>query len=276
MTISAESKNTVTHKNVTLRKKKRGSHRQGAWLGISLSRQQPDSSTLWSSILRQRSAVHNCAWSTMPRKRSHKDVNEPTKAHFCQHCSQRWQPKGGGPAHRKTCVAVQAAENYQRSLEALYFNDGSFTTPVTDIRQDNTNSHSRGEEDSHLFNAETPDENSTQIMSDNNTTQAISDTISTNITAYLASLPGLDTEYILQCLHWLPRPTAITDSTRLALKFLSCTCAGDGLSKNHMKGILKFIKCLRGPDSALLPNSIETCWNTIEEVLNSFDSLTVT
>jgi hypothetical protein len=172
-------------------------------------------------------------------------------------------------------VAVQAAENYQRSLEALYFNDGSFTTPVTDIGKDNTNSHSPGEEESELFNAETPAENSTQIMSDNNTSQA-SDTISTNIMAYLASLPGLDTEYILQCLHWLPRPTAISDSTRLALKFLSCTCAGYGLSNNHMKGVLKFIKCLRGPDSALLPNSIETCWNTIEKVLYSFDSLTLT
>ncbi len=182
---------------------------------------------------------------------------------------------GGGPAHRKMCVAVQAAENYQRSLETLYFNDASFTTPITDIGKDNTNAHSTGEEDSNLFIAETHEENSTQIMSDNNTTQA-SDTISTNITTYLESLPGLDTEYILQCLHWLPRPTAITDSTRLAVKFLSCTCAGDGLSTNHMKGILKFIKCLRGPDAALLPNSIETCWNTIEEVQYSYDPLTLT
>jgi hypothetical protein len=211
----------------------------------------------------------------MPRKRSHKDTVETTQAHFCPRCRQTMHPRGGGPAHWRTCVAVQAAENYQRSLEAHYFNDGSLTTPISANGTHNTTAHSPGEEDSDLGFAETTEDISPQIVGDNNSTQA-SAIISTNITTYLASLPGLDTEYILQCLHWLPRPTAITDSTRLALKFLSCTCAGDGLSNNHMKGILKFIKGLRGPDTALLPNSIETCWNTIEEVQYSIHSYTLT
>ncbi len=210
----------------------------------------------------------------MPRKRSHKQVVETTQAHFCQRCRQTMHARGGGPAHWRTCLAVQAAENYQRSLEAHYFNDGTFTTPLSANGTDNNTSHSAGEEDSDLFFAETTEGISPQLAGDNNSTQA-SDIISTNITTYLASLPGLDTEYILECLHWRPRPTAITDSTRLALKFLSCTCAGDGLSNNHMKGILKFIKCLRGPDTALLPNSIETCWNTTEEVQYSIHSCTL-
>jgi hypothetical protein len=211
----------------------------------------------------------------MPRKRSHKDCLEPTEAQVCQRCRQNMQRRGGGPAHWRTCVAVQAAENYQRSLEAHYFNDGTFTTPSSANGTDNTNSNTQGEDDSEPFFAETTEQNSMQDVADKNTTQA-SDIITSSITTYLASLPGLDSEYVLQCLHWLPRPTAITESTRLALKFLSCTCAGDGLSNNHMKGILKFIKCLRGPDAALLPQSIETCWNTIEEVLDSFAPLTLT
>jgi hypothetical protein len=54
-------------------------------------------------------------------------------------------------------------------LEAHYFNDGSFTTPISANVTDNTSSHSLGVEDSDLFIEETNEENSPQIVADNNT-----------------------------------------------------------------------------------------------------------
>ena len=180
----------------------------------------------------------------MPRKRTHTDLLGTKQPHICQRCQEE-VACGGGPSHLRTCLALLAAHNYQRTLEKHYCNDESYRTPTA-------------EEQSNLLLEETTEDNSPEIVSKNNSTQG-SDIVSENITTYLASLPGLDSEYILECVNWRPRPTAITDPTRLALQFLSCTCSGDGMSKNHMKGILKFIKSLRGPDAALLPKSTETC-----------------
>jgi hypothetical protein len=210
----------------------------------------------------------------MPRKRTHTDLVGPKQPHFCQRCREQvaW---GGGPSHLRTCLALVAAHNYQRTLEKHYCYDESYRTPTAGTITDTTTSNTTAEEQSNLLLEETTEDNSPEIVLKNNSTQGC-DVVSENITTYLASLPGLDSEYILECVNWLPRPTAITEPTRLALQFLSCTCSGDGMSKNHMKGILKFIKCLRGPDAALLPQSIETCWKQIEEVQYSFDPYTVT
>jgi hypothetical protein len=200
----------------------------------------------------------------MPRKRTHTDLVGPKYPYICQRCREQ-VPWGGGRSHLQTCLALAAAQNYQCTLENHYCTDDSYRTPIAGTVTDTTNANTTADEESNLFLNDTTEDNSAQILSRNNSTQG-SDIVSQNIATYLASLPGLDTDYILECINWLPRPTAITDPTRLALQFLSCTCSGDGMSKNHMKGILKFIKCLRGPDAALLPNSIETCWKQIEEV----------
>jgi hypothetical protein len=89
MRISAESNNTVTHKNVTLRQQERGSLGRRAWLGISASQRQRGRSPLFITKLRISRAVRHFAWSKIPRKRSHKDVVESTQAHFCQRCRQK-------------------------------------------------------------------------------------------------------------------------------------------------------------------------------------------
>jgi hypothetical protein len=270
----------VTHKNVTLRHQDRGSLGRRAWFGGTASQPDPSSAPALSiTTLPISGAVRHFASTTMPvmpRKRTHTDVVDPTQAHFCQRCRQQF-PRGGGPSHLQiTCVAVQAALHYKCNLEAHYFYDENYyTTPITAPLTDNTSSHPTVEEESDLSFEETTEDNSTETVPNNNTTPG-SEMFSNNITTYLASLSGLDPEYILQCVNWLPRPTAITNHTRLALQFLSCTCSGDGTSKNHMNGILKFIKRLRGLDAALLPNSIETCWKQIEEVQYSFDLFTVT
>ena len=164
-------------------------------------------------------------------------------------------------------MATLAAQQYQRDLEALYVNDESFTTPIPAQSSESESFHTGLHHELDVLLAETPViYNEEENDSTQKKTPEASDIVCTTISTYLASLPGLDTAYMLRCINWCPRPMAISNRARLALQFLSCTCAGDGLSKNHMKGILKFIKGLNGTDAAILPHSIETCWTQIEEV----------
>ncbi len=156
-------------------------------------------------------------------------------------------------------MAVVAAQQYQQNLEAHFVNDESYITPIAAQLNENTCSPNVVHNESDLLQAETTGDNEQHIVAKDNNSQG-SEIVCTNISTYLASLPGLNTAYIQQCIHWRPRPTAISNNrARIALRFLSSTCAGDGLSRNHMKGILKFIKILRRPDGALLPKSIDTC-----------------
>ena len=198
-------------------------------------------------------------------KRSHGDI--------CKRC-KRQIPRGGGHSHLKTCVAALAAEQYKRDLEALYLHNESYTTPIPAHTGESTSSQTGVNHQLDLFEVETPGGNEQENVLTNNNTQGFENNISSNISTYLASLHGLDTAYMLQCLHWRPRPTSISNRARIALQFLSCTCAGDGLSRAHMKGILKFIKGLRGPDAAKLPGSIENCWVQVEEVNPPFATST--
>jgi hypothetical protein len=168
----------------------------------------------------------------MPRKQTHTDLVGTKQPHICQRCREQ-VACGGGPSHLRTCLALVAANIYQRTLEKHYCNDESYRTPTAGNITDTTNSNTTAEEQSNLLLEATTEDNPPDIMSKNNSTQGrSSDIVSENITTYLASLPGLDSEYILECVNWRPRPTAITDPTRLALQFLSCTCSGDGMSKN--------------------------------------------
>jgi hypothetical protein len=124
----------------------------------------------------------------MPRKRSHTDVVETTQGHFCHRCQLHFQ-RGGGPSHLRTCVAAQAAQQYQRSLEAHCFNDDSYTTPTPANRTENTSSHSADAGESDQLVEDTTENNAPQIVVYDNNDEG-SDTVTTNITTYLASLPA--------------------------------------------------------------------------------------
>jgi hypothetical protein len=86
------------------------------------------------------------------------------------------------------------------------------------------------------------------------------------VTAHLDSLTALDPQHVMECVHWGPKPKVISERTRKTIQFLSCTCMEDGLSRKQMRAVLKFIKSLRGPDSALLPKSVAGCWSIMEMV----------
>jgi hypothetical protein len=150
-------------------------------------------------------------------------------------------------------------------LDAHYLNDESYTTPIPTHTTGGTSSHTVVHEEMELVLNDTNADNEQNDVAQHTNTEGC-DIVCTSVSTYLASLPGLDTAHILQCINWRARPTVISKRAKLALRFLSCTFAGDGLSRNHMKGILKFIKSLKGPENAELPTSIETCWKQIEEV----------
>ena len=157
--------------------------------------------------------------------------------------------------HYESCTAVVAAERYKQQLESTYF-DVEKRTTTPHVIDYGTSSHTQPLELSHDAEDETTRANATPDA-DNDRDRC--DAVSTDVAQYMASLPMIDTEYIMKCIHWQPKPTAISKEARLTLKFLSTTCAGKGMSKQHMKGILTFIKSLQGPDPALLPDSIEGC-----------------
>ena len=149
-----------------------------------------------------------------------------------------------------------AAERYKQQLESTYFHvDQRTTTPHVDY---GTSSHTQQLEVSHdITEDETTRANSTP---DADNDRDRSDAVSTDVAQYMASLPMIDTEYILNCRLWQPKPTAISNKARLTLKFLSTTCTGNGLSKQHMKGILTFIasELPRGTEGAFGGFKIKT------------------
>ena len=165
--------------------------------------------------------------------------------------------------HFESCTAVVAAERYKQQLESNYFNvDQRTTTPPVDY---GTSLQTHRLEVSHDITEDQTTGSNATPDADNNDRHR-SDAVSTDVAQYMGSLPMIDPEYILKCRLWQPKPTEISNKARLTLKFLSTTCAGNGLSKQHMKGILTFIKSLQGPDPALLPDSIEGCWSKMEVV----------
>jgi hypothetical protein len=86
------------------------------------------------------------------------------------------------------------------------------------------------------------------------TTDSAENVLPTQFASFIQSLPSFDPVYVTACVGWGPKPTCVTNRARLTLQFLNSTCYGDGLSTKHMGVILKFIKSLRGPDSAVLPH----------------------
>ncbi len=93
----------------------------------------------------------------MPRKRSNGDIGK-TSPHFCPRCERQFS-RGGGPSHFRTCVAVRAAQQYQRNLEAHYLNDESYTTPILTHTTADTSSHTVVHEELELLQNDTNADN---------------------------------------------------------------------------------------------------------------------
>ena len=166
--------------------------------------------------------------------------------------------------HYESCTAVKAAQRYKQHLESTYYQVDQTTTTTPNV-DNGTMSHTQHFEFLHNDNTEDDMTGANATPTADNDRDE-SDAVSKDVAQYLASLQMIDTEYILKCRLWQPKPNAISNKERLTLKFLSTTCAGNGLSKQHMKGILTFIKSLQGPDPALLPDSIEGCWSKMDMV----------
>ena len=200
------------------------------------------------------------------RTREHFGNGEKTTLKICMRCGvafSRRLPRH----HYKSCTAVVAAKQYKLELESTYV-DVDPRTQTPDVANVTSTHTQHLEDSSDIFGDETTCENEASPSGDNDRDRG--DVVSTEVAQYMASLPMIDTEYIMKCRHWQPQPTAISNKARLTLQFLSATCAGNGLSRNHMKRILTYIKSLQGADAAVLPDSIEGCWSTMEMVSHTY------
>ncbi len=166
--------------------------------------------------------------------------------------------------HYMHCSVVLAAKQFQRDMRNTYFN--LETPPLS--RGKGACDESVNDSSTHYANVdctmehETPEE---QPEVEDAWTSEMTQRLPT-VTAHLDSLPALDPNHVMECVHWGPKPKVISERTRKTIQFLSCTCMEDGLSRTHMRAILKYIKGLRGPDTALLPASVEGCWSIMETV----------
>jgi hypothetical protein len=165
--------------------------------------------------------------------------------------------------HYMHCPVVLAAKQFQRDMRKTYHYvdtpplfrvQGPCDESVHDCASHNAN-------EGFPMGHESPEEPEEQNACTSEMTQQLA-----TVTAHLDSLPALDPNHVMGCMNWGPKPQKISYRTRKTIQFLSCTCMEDGMSRMHMRAILKYIKGLRGPDTALLPASVEGCWNIMETV----------
>jgi hypothetical protein len=164
------------------------------------------------------------------------------------------------------CSVVLAAKQFQRDMRNTYFN--LETPPLS--RGKGALDKSVNRSSTHYENLDCPMEHDPpedQPEVEDAWNSEMTHRLAT-VTAHLDSLPALDPNHVLEFVHWGPKPKVISKETRKTIQFLSCTCMEDGLSRTLMRAILKYIKDLRGPDTALLPASVEGCWSIMETVRN--------
>jgi hypothetical protein len=184
-----------------------------------------------------------------------------TESNKCPRCGENFGPKGWGRSrHFAKCRVVVRAQRYHRELRKTYSNLDS--TPPATLSGPNvdTNYVERRPSSSNHFPDEAPEMTPIHHMA------ADANKEYDDITRYLDSLPLFDPVHVRECLRWGPKQSVITPQARKTMQFLSCTSMDDGLTRSHMTAILKFVKSLKGPDSALLPKSVDSCWNLMEKV----------
>ena len=189
-----------------------------------------------------------------------------TQSNKCPRCGKNFEPKGWSRSrHFAKCPVVVRAQIHHRDLRKTYSNldstpPATLSGPNVDKYGERSGSFVRRPSSSTYLPDEAPEMTPQQHMA------ADANKEYDNITRHLDSLPFFDPVHVRECLHWGPKPSVITPQARKTIQFLSCTSMDDGLTRSHMTAILKFVKSLKGPDSVLLPKSVDACWNVMEKV----------
>jgi hypothetical protein len=189
-----------------------------------------------------------------------------TQSNKCPRCGENFVPKGWVRSrHFATCRVVVRAQLQHRELRKIYSNldstpPATLSGPNVDNYVERSGASVRIPSSSTYLPDDAPEMTPQQHMA------ADANKEYDPITPYLDSLPLFDPVHVRECLRWGPKPSVITPQARKTIQFLSCTSMDDGLTRSHMTAILKFVKSLKGPDSALLPKTVDACWNVMEKV----------
>lgn len=198
------------------------------------------------------------------RSRKPPNTAQSTQHNCCKRCGAQFPKWQGVSCHYKKCSVVVSSQ-YHDSISHHPNDNIDRTASSTEMVDDESyleEIYDAWDDDS-IF----PRTNETMSQQQPPATDSPDTVLATNVASFIQSLPLFDPAYVRACVGWGPKPSCVTNNrARKTLQFLSCTSFGDGLSKQHMGIILKFIKSLRGPDSAVLPHSTEGCWSVMETV----------
>ncbi len=188
---------------------------------------------------------------------------ETTPDNCCKRCGRQFPTWQGVSAHYRKCSVVVSSHSHASISQ--HQNDNIYRTPKsTEMVHDESYLQIIHDEwdDDNVF----PRTTNETMPQERPATDSVDNVLPTQVQTFIQSLPLFNPAYVVACVRWGPKPTCVTNRVRITLQFLSCTSYGDGLSKKHMGVILKFIKSLRGPNSAVLPHSTEGCWSVMKTV----------
>ena len=200
----------------------------------------------------------------MPQKAAAQASNRNPKvlhpnAHKCSKCGMNVAGGWGHFNHNKICTFAKFKTPARCTTTTTVV-----TTPVVMEAQ-----HARDDDN---LNAGLPKEldccyaiEDEQLEED---TPSALNTLAAEVSEYLASLPNLDSQHIIECLHWgRTAKYNISATTREVARFLKVSMLGQGLSGEHMQAFLDYTHAMGGKKAVLLPKKIEGCWNALAKVI---------
>jgi len=199
----------------------------------------------------------------MPKKNYGKDSERTPKQHHpqghkCSKCGIYVASGWGHWNHSKVCTSVK-----------LDLPGGSttptsvVTTPVVQDAQQSCNDDNLNDDMRNGVDFCLPEEND-QLHQDPSCGII---PLACEVSEYLASLPNLDSQHMLECLHWgRLTKNKISARTREVARFLKVSMLGNGISGEHMQAFLDYTHEMGGKNAVLLPNKVEGCWNELAKV----------
>jgi hypothetical protein len=185
----------------------------------------------------------------------------------CSKCGETVRGGWGHVQHEKICRKVRSANKNNDPATTNVFH-----TPVTYNKEPETSSDAEnvcgGEDNFDTHNGNQWFSNDLDPTVLNNGTSSVS--------SYLASLTDVDPQHICECIDWgCNNKTVISDETREVAKFLKVAMKGNGLSVDHTQAFLDYTHAMGGKKAALLPKTVDGCWNAITRVNMSITSCIV-
>jgi len=230
----------------------------------------PSLSCLLSLLIHLNAANYTTAVDTLPIQGTPKQMKKNTgrrnnpKAGKCSKCGETVGVGWGHAQHDRICRKVRSANimNYPATTNV-------FHTPAPD----NEVPDASGDTDNACGGDDTLTTQNGNEWWDNDLETSVLHNGTSSLSSYLSSLTDVDPEHICECIDWgCNNKTVISDDTREIAKFLKVAMLGKGLSVDHMQAFLDYTHAMGGKKAALLPKTVDGCWNAITRVSMSITS----